>query len=390
MFHPFCAAALCAAVSMAVMQQNAKQIVSAGPAPIGPFSPAVKAGGLIYLSGTLAPDEGGVVPGDVAVQTRQVIERMAKVLEAAGSSLPQVVSVTVYLKSAGGFAAMNDVYRTFWPADPPTRTTVITDLIFGAKIEVSMVAVAHGAERRVIHPDGWSRSPNPYSYAIRTGDTLFISGLVPRSSRDNTPSDGDITAQTKVVMDHAGEVLRAAGMDYSNIVSARVFLPNAADFPAMNAAYRPYFKADPPARATVKAGLAGSSQYAVEMTFVASSAARQAVGESTNSALSQGIKSGGRLYVSGLLGNTESNAGNVAVQTKEIFSKLLKVLEAAGYTKTDVVDGLVYLTDLSKFAEMNTEYRSFFEKDFPARATVGTGLMSSGAVVEIMLTAVKQ
>ena len=56
----------------------------------------------------------------------------------------------------------------------------------------------------------------------------------------------------------------------------------------------------------------------------------------------------------------------------------------------DVVDGLVYLTDLSKFAAMNTEYRAFFQKDFPARATVGTGLMAQGAVVEIMVTAVKQ
>jgi 2-iminobutanoate/2-iminopropanoate deaminase len=389
MFHPFCAAALCAAVSMAVMQQNAKQIVSAGPAPIGPFSPAVKAGGLIYLSGTLAPEQGGVVPGDVATQTRQVIERMTAVLEAAGSSLPQVVSVTVYLTSSADFAAMNDAYRAFWPADPPTRTTVITNLILGAKIEVSMVAVPNGAERKVIHPDGWSRSPNPYSYAIKTGETLFISGLVPRSARDNAPSGGDITAQTKVVMNNAGDVLRAAGMDYSNIVSARVFLPNAADFPAMNAAYRPYFTSAPPARATVKADLAGS-QYAVEMTFIASSAPRQIVGQSTNPALSQAVRSGNRLYVSGLLGNTETNAGNVAVQTKEIFSRLLRLLEAAGYTKAEVVEGLVYLTDLSTFAEMNGEYRSFFEKDFPARATVGTGLMSNGAVVEIMLTAVKQ
>jgi len=389
MFHPFCAAALCAAVSMAVMQQNAKQIVNAGPAPIGPFSPAVKAGGLIYVSGTLAPDEGGVIPGDVATQTRRVIERMTAVLEAAGSSLPQVVSATVYLKSASDFAAMNDAYRTFWPADPPTRTTVITDLILNAKVEISMVAVANGAERRVVHPDGWSRSPNPYSYAIKTGDTLFMSGLVPRSARDNTPSGGDITAQTKVVMDNAGELLRAAGMDYSNIVSARVYLPDTGQFQAMNAAYRTYFKADPPARATVKADLAGS-QYAVEMTFIASSASRQVVGQSTNPVLSQAIRSGNRLYVSGLLGNSEANAGNVASQSKEIFAKLLKILEGAGYSKADVVEGLVYLTDLSKFAEMNTEYRAFFEKDFPARATVGTGLVSSGAVVEIMLTAVKQ
>ena len=54
-----------------------------------------------------------------------------------------------------------------------------------------------------------------------------------------------------------------------------------------------------------------------------------------------------------------------------------------------VVDSLVYLTDLSQFAAMNAEYRAFFEKDFPARATVGTGLVASGAVVEIMMTAVR-
>jgi 2-iminobutanoate/2-iminopropanoate deaminase len=388
MFHPFYAAALCAAVGMAAMQTS-RQIVNAGPAPIGPFSPAVKAGGLIYLSGTLAPDEGGVIPGDVGTQTRRVIERMTAVLEAAGSSLPQVVSVTVYLKSAADFAAMNDAYRTFWPAAPPTRTTVITDLLLGAKVEIAMVAVANGAERTVVHPDGWSTSPNPYSYAIRTGDTLFISGLVPRSPRDNTPTGGDITAQTRVVMDNAGAILRAAGMDHSNIVSARVYLPNVSDFQQMNTAYRSYFTADPPVRATVKADLAGS-QYAVEMTFVASSAPRQVVGQSTNQMLSQAIRSGNRLYVSGLLGNNEKNAGDTAAQTKETLARLRAILEGAGYTPADVVDGLVYLTDLSKFAEMNNEYRSFFQKDFPARATVGTGLVAQGAAVEIMVTAVKQ
>jgi len=390
MFHLFCAATLGAAVSMAAMQTS-KQIVNGGPAPVGPYSPAVKAGGLIYLSGTIAQDDAGALvgAGDVTAQTRRVLERMKTLLEASGSSLPQVVAVTVYLKSATDFAAMNDAYRTYWPKDPPTRTTVITDLLLGALVEVSMVAVPNGAERVVIHPEGWSRSPNPYSYAIKTGDTLFVSGLVPRNPADNSATGGDIAAQTKVVMNNAGDVLRAAGMDYSNIVSARVFLPNAADFQTMNATYRPYFKTDPPARATVIAGLAGS-QYAVEMTFVASTAPRQVAGENTSTMLSQAITSGKRIYVSGLLGNSAENAGNMAAQTKVILEKLKKVLEGAGFTAADVVDSLVYVTDLSKFAEMNTEYRAFFQKDFPARATVGVGLVAQGAVVEIMVTAVKQ
>ena len=382
------AAALCAALPFMPMQH--KEIVNAGPPPVGPYSPAVKAGGLIYLSGTLAQDDNGnlVAPGDTAAQTRRIIERMRGVLAAAGSSLEQVVAVTVYLKSAADFQVMNDAYRTFWPKDPPTRTTVITDLLLGAQVEISMIAVPTGAERTVIHPAGWMKSPNPYSYAIKTGDTVFLSGTVPRNGRDNTIVTGDIKVQTKAVMDNAGELLKAAGLDFSHVVSGRVYLPDATVFQQMNEVYRSYFTAaPPPARATVKAGLAGSSQFAVEITFVASTARREAFTPGPN--LSAAIKVGSRLYLAGVLGNTAENAGDATAQTREVMARIGKTLAAAGYGPADVVDGLVYLTDLSLFPQMNAEYRAFFGKDFPARATVGTGLVAPGAVVEVMVTAVK-
>jgi 2-iminobutanoate/2-iminopropanoate deaminase len=383
-------AVLCAAVSLTVMQTSSKQIVNIGPPPVGPYSVAVKAGGLIHVSGMLSQDDkGDLVGADVAAQTRRILDRMKGVLEAAGSSLPQAVAATVYLKNASDFASMNDAYRASWPKDPPTRTTVITDLLLGALVEISIVAVPNGAERLVVHPKDWMASPNPYSYAIKTGDTLFLSGLVPRNGRDNSVVTGDITAQTKAVLDNAGELLRAAGMDHSNIVSGRVYLPNGTDFQAMNATYRTYFTQNPPARATVIAGLAGKG-YAVEMTFIASSASRQVVGSATNPNLSPAIRAGNRLYVSGMLGNNADNAGNAAAQTKETLARIRATLEAGGYTPADVVDSLVYLTDLSMFQDMNAEYRPFFGKDFPARATVGTGLVSPGGVVEIMVTAVKQ
>jgi reactive intermediate/imine deaminase len=380
-------AVFCAALSAIPMQT--KQIITAGPAPVGPYSPAIKAGGLIYLSGTLAQDDTGALVGDddVAAQTRRIVQRMRDVLVASGSSLEQVVAVTVYLRSAGDFQVMNDTYRTFWPKDPPTRTTVIADLLLGADVEISMIAVPSGAERIVIHPAGWVRSPNPYSYAIRTGDTLFLSGLVPRNGRDNSPVGGDVSVQTRAVMENAGELLKAAGMDFSNVVSARVSLPDTAGFQQMNEVYRRYFTSNPPARATVKAGLAGS-QYAVEITFVASSAPRQAFAPGAN--LSAAIEAGHRLYVSGVLGHTPQNAGDGAAQTLEVMARIRKTLESAGYAPADVVDGLVYLTDLRQFAGMNDAYRAFFGKDFPARATVGAGLVAPGAVVEIMVTAVKR
>ena len=376
------------------MQTTTKQIVNAGPPPVGPYSPAVKAGGFIYVSGTLAqgPDGAIVGKGDIAAQTRRVIERMREVLGAAGSSLDQVVAVTVYLKSAADFAAMNDVYKTFWTANPPTRTTVITGLVLPeALVEMSMVAVAAGAERVVIHPEGWMKSPNPYSYAIRSGDTLFLSGLVSRNGRDNSVVAGDVPTQTRTVMDNAGELLKAAGMSHANVVSARVYLPDGSTFQQMNETYRKYFPSEPPARATVIAGLAGS-QYNVEITMVASRAPRKAVsdGRAANPNLSAAISSGQHVYLSGVLGNTPETKGDAAAQTRETLGRIGKALEAAGCTPQDVVDALVYLTDMKYYPAMNDEYRKFIVKDFPARATVQTGLVAPDGLVEIMVTAVKR
>jgi reactive intermediate/imine deaminase len=387
-------AALLAAVGTATaMQMPTKQIISAGPAPVGPYSPAVKAGGLIYVSGTLAQDDAGAIvgKGDVAAQTRRVIERMRAVLSAAGSSLDDVVSVTVYLKSASDFQRMNDTYKTYWTRDPPTRTSLVADFVLpDALVEMSMIALPAGGERVVIHPDTWMRSPNPYSYAIKTGDTLFMSGLVSRNGRDNSVVSGDIATQTRTVLENAGELLNAAGMSFGSVVSARIFLPDAANFQRMNETYRSYFASAPPARATVVAGLAGRD-HVVEISLVASSSKKEAInaGGEINPNLSAAIRAGNRLYLSGVLGNTPDTRDNPAAQTQETLVRIGGVLTAAGFTPTEVVDAIVCLTDASHFGAMNGAYRAFFERDFPARATVQTGLVAPDGLVEIMFTAVK-
>ncbi len=364
----------------------------AGPKPVGPYSPAVKAGGLIYVSGTLPQDAAGAIvgKGDVGAQTRRVVERMREILAAAGSSLEHVVAVTVYLRSQEDFAAMNAAYRGFWIRDPPTRTTVVSELVLpDALVEMSMIAVPTGGERVVIQPKSWIASPNPYSYAIKTGDTLFLSGLVSRNGRDNSVVPGDVAAQTRVVLDNAGDLLTAAGMTFANVVSARVYLPDLSGFQSMNEVYRTAFPAAPPARATVKAGLAGS-QYLVEITLVASSAARAVVsdGRPVNPNLSAAIRAGERVYLSGMLGNTPDSKGDAAAQTRETLSRIHQALKAAGATPADVVDSMVYLTDVAHFGAMNEAYRSFFERSFPARTTVQSGLVAPDGLVEIMVTAV--
>ena len=377
------------AFTVTVIAQG-RQVVP-GPMPNLPFSAAVKADGLIYVAGTLSAE------GDIRAQTRKVLEDMSGVLQKSGSSLANVASVNVYLTKADDFAAMNEVYRTFWPKDPPVRTTIVSDLVIaGALVEMSMVAIPNGGERVVIHPGDWIKSPNPYSYGIRSGDTLFLAGLVSRNGKDNSVVEGDMTAQTKTVLDNASQILKAAGMSFDNVVSSRVYVTDGTKFQEMNKTYQTYFTKDPPARATVIAPLMGP-QYQVEITLVASRLPKKAfttpAADGTpgkpNPNLSSAIQVGNRLYVSGILGNTATNKGNAEAQTVELMDRVARTIKAAGFDWGNIVDGIVYITDVKNFDAMNKGYRTIFTKDFPARATVRTGLVAADGLVEIMFVAAK-
>jgi 2-iminobutanoate/2-iminopropanoate deaminase len=353
-----------------------------------PFSPAVTAGGLVYLSGAVASDRSA----GIREQTRDTLDQVTRTLGGSGLSMNDAVSVTVYLKRAEDFGAMNDVYKTSVGDQPPVRTTVVANLMVpDGLIEISVVAAAKGTSRRIILPEGWLLSPNPYSYVVEAGDTVFLSGLVARDPRDNSFSGGDMTAQCRAVFDNARTLLRAAGLGFEHVVSARVFITDLADRDAMNAVYREHFSQAPPARATVVARLM-QPDYRVEMTFVASRARKEVVaGESPASPnLSAAIRAGSRLYLSGMLGATPKTRGKAGEQTRETLRRLHATLRRAGYDWSDVVDSLVYLTDPADFASMNEAYRSVLSPPFPARATVQAGLLNPEGLVEIMMTAVQR
>jgi 2-iminobutanoate/2-iminopropanoate deaminase len=383
---------------MTFAQSASKQTFGANPNL--PFSGAVKAGGLIYVAGSIGP-ASGELGKDIKTQTKQTLDNISATLTSAGSSMANVASMMVYLRSAGDFAAMNEVYATYWPKDPPTRTTVVVTqplALPDGLIEISAVAIPNGGERVVVHPSEWVKSANPYSYGIRSGNTLFLAGLVSRSGKDNTPIKGDIAAQTKTVLDNGAAILKAAGMSLADVVSSRIFLTDDTTFQAMNAVYRTAFPTMPPARATVKTGLAGGPDYLVEITMVAvKDPGRKAIttpnadgaAGTANPNLSSAIQVGNRLYVSGILGNTAANKGDAKAQTAELLARVGRTLKAAGFDWAHVVDGVVYLPDMTKFQDMNAAYREVLTKDFPARATVGTGLMGADGMVEIMFTAVK-
>jgi 2-iminobutanoate/2-iminopropanoate deaminase len=116
-----------------------------GVTPAAPYSPGIKAAGFLFISGQVGREGGsGHVPEGIEGQTRACLENVQRIVEAGGSSMDRVVRMTVYLTNMNDFAKMNEVYRTFFPDDPPTRTTIgVTALAHpDFLIEVDAIALA--------------------------------------------------------------------------------------------------------------------------------------------------------------------------------------------------------------------------------------------------------
>ena len=122
-----------------------RQVVSTASAPkaIGPYSQGVRAGDLLFVSGQVPidPETGQLIPGDIRAQTQRVLVNLGEVLKAAGGTFANVVRTTVFLTDLNDFAAMNEVYGTFFDTAAPARSTVqVTRLPRDARIEIDVIA----------------------------------------------------------------------------------------------------------------------------------------------------------------------------------------------------------------------------------------------------------
>ena len=127
------------------METSKKQLVfpTQGAKPIGPYSPAIRIGDLLFTSGQIGldPQTGKLVPGGVEAEARQALTNIKTLVEAGGSSLDRVVKTTLFLTDIANFAAVNQIYAEFFSSEPPARSTVqVAALPAGALFEIDAIA----------------------------------------------------------------------------------------------------------------------------------------------------------------------------------------------------------------------------------------------------------
>lgn len=377
--RPLLLAAACAlGVSAPGVAQTAPPAAAAGP-------------DLVFLSGVL-PAPASRASG-FAAQAESVLAQMSARLRAGGGDLTRVVSATVYLTRPDDLAALDAAWTQAWPSDPPARSVVIGRLTEpDAGLLVSAVAAAPGVARTAIRPASWPAPPGPFSYAVRAGDTLFVSGLRPVAPGSGGGAPGDIATQTTAVLSQARPILEAAGLAMTDLVHARVYITETADFQAMNAAYRPNFPVPPPTRATVRVGhVHAGDLIAVELiamrgerTALTTPAADGSPGLA-NPNYSSAVRVGRWLFTAGMLGVLPGRPPEMAAQSAETLDRLERTIRFAGYSWADAVHGDVWVTDAGQARTAEAALRARTGGKPLSTMSVGTGLVVQDGIVEIMI-----
>ena len=130
---------------------------SEAPAAIGPYSQAMRSGRFLFCSGQipLDPQSGELVSGDIAAQTRRVLDNIGAILRMEGLTFDNVVKTTIFLTNLGDFQTVNEVYGSYFKHDPPARSTVqISALPRGANVEIEVIAAAAEADQTAYDTSG--------------------------------------------------------------------------------------------------------------------------------------------------------------------------------------------------------------------------------------------
>jgi reactive intermediate/imine deaminase len=401
------------------------------PKPLAFYTPAVRAGSLVFTAGQLASDFKQGVAAEARIdpafpyygsaikkQARYVLENYARTFKAAGTSLANVVKAQVFLTDLMDFSGFDEVWKEFFPTPPP-RTTIGTTglLVPGALVEVDLIATMPTVPGRVVQSD----APRPlanYSEAVVVGDLVFIAGQLASDFKTGVPREArvdpafpyygsDIKRQARYVLENIARTFRAAGTSMAHVVKAQVFMTDLRHFAAFDEVWREFFPTPPPRTTVGTTGLLVKDTL-VEIDLIAAlpSARREAIAVpdiprplahyTPATRVGELVFAAGQIasdYKTGVPPQARVDAAfpfygsDIKRQTRYVLDNLARTFKAAGTSLDQVVKAQVFHTSLENFGEFDEVWKEFFPTP-PPRTTVGTtGLLVPGCLVEIDLIA---
>ena len=401
------------------------------PKPLAFYTPAARAGHLVFAAGQLASDftqgiaaEARVDPAfpyygsAIKKQTRYILENLAKTFTAAGTSLDHVVKAQVFHTDLKNFNAFDEVWKEFFPTPPP-RTTIGTTglLVPGCLVEIDLIATLPNTPGRVVQSD----APRPlanYSEAVVVDNLVFAAGQlasdfttgVPREARVDPafPFYGsDIKRQTRYVLENLARTMKAAGTSLEHVVKAQVFHTDLLNFAAFDEVWREFFPTPPPRTTVGTTGLLVKDTL-VEIDLIAALPPAQpqriAVSDipkplahyTPATQVGELVFAAGQIasdYKTGVAPRARVDpvfpfyGSDIQRQTRYVLDNLARTFKAAGTSLEHVVKAQVFHTDLMNFSGFDEVWKEFFPTP-PPRTTVGTtGLLVPGCLVEIDLIA---
>jgi enamine deaminase RidA (YjgF/YER057c/UK114 family) len=395
-------------------------------------APAAKAGHLVFACGQIASVDGaGVAPearidpafpyygSAIKRQTRFILDKLSKTFEAAGTSLDQVVKAHVFHADLRNFDAFDEVWREYFPKQPPCRATVgmAGNLVPGCLVQVDLIATLPSKPAKVLFSSA-PRAPVAYSEIMEVGDLVFASGLMASDYKTGVPFEAridpafpyygsDIKQQTRYILKNFATTFGAAGTTMEHVVKAHVYLKDLHDFNGFDEVWKEFFPSPPP-RTTVGVPDLLVRDALVEIDLIAAkpSAFRQVVSvpdiPKPIANYAPAVRMGNLVFAAGAPA-TDFKTGippeartdpafpfygsDIKRQTRYILDNLVRTFRAAGTSIDRVVKAQVFITDLADFNGFDEIWGEYFKSAPPCTVAKTTGLLIKDSLIEIDLIA---
>lgn len=342
------------ALSLSMLAVERSSIFPPSAKPIGPYSPGILAGDYLYVSGQGARDANGKLPDTVEGQTKQCLENIKAIVEAAGLSMDHIVYTHVYLADIANYDRMNAAYATYFSDVLPARSTMgVTRMPTDTPVEISAIAIRDKSARQAVAMPS-AKSPVPLSPGILTPDRFLLSGILGRDTGAG-PAPATPQAQLDIAMKRLHGVLQAAQLDVAHLVYLNVY--RTAEMPRALV------------EKTLHAAVPDAAISLIDVTNLPFHVSIGITGVAVRDMKQKRVFRHGETLCAAA-GDTVYCAARKGAGAADALGAIDTGLKALGTNLTRAVANNVYLDDIENFSKMNAAYALAFPAPPPTRTTV--------------------